>query len=77
MKNYLIFISCLFIINFLNLEAKPHLVNHFMNPFNQEMENDSVVENSQTFSEVEVEDLKEQNLDDKVSWRDFPEGKFK
>ena len=48
-----------------------------MNPFNQEMENDSVVENSQTFSEVEVEDLKEQNLDDKVSWKDFPEGKFK
>ena len=48
-----------------------------MNPFNQEMENDSVVENSQTFPEVEVEDLKEQNLDDKVSWRDFPEGKFR
>ena len=48
-----------------------------MNPFNQEMENDSVVENSQTFSEVEVDDLKEQDLDDKFPWRDFPEGKFK
>ena len=48
-----------------------------MNPYNQDIENDSVVENSQTFAVEEVEDSKEQNLDDKVSWRDFPEGKFK
>ena len=74
MNIYSIFIAFLIIINLTNLEAKPHLVNHFMNTYNEEFINDSVTEDSPKFNEKDRES-EEKNWDD-ISWKDFPKGKF-